>query len=140
MNTKRVVVCFSPKAYSLYKENFDFGSVVVIDVLRATTSIITGLANGVAAFIPVATLEEARDYHQKGYIVAAERNAKKIEEFLLDNSPLHYINENFSGKTIVITTTNGTMAIELAKNDGKEVILASFSNITAVSKELIRRN
>ena len=139
-NLKRVEICFSPNLYTLYQKEFDFECVVVIDVLRATTAMITGLNEGVNAFIPVASLEEAIFFQERGYIVAAERNAKQIEGFPLGNSPLSYFNGRFRGKKIVITTTNGTQAIEIAKQDHKEVILAAFSNLTAVSEALIQRN
>ena len=91
---------------------------------------------GVEAIIPVQTLEEALSYKNKqGYIVAAERNAKPIDDFDYGNSPFHYINSDVKGKTLVLTTTNGTKAIHNAREH--KVIIASYINIEAVAKHLI---
>ena len=87
----------------------------------------------------VQTLDEALSYKGKeGYIVAAERNAKPIEGFDYGNSPFHYINADVAGKTLVLTTTNGTKAIYNAKEH--KVITASYINIEAVAKHLIEEN
>ena len=91
-------------------------TVVVVDLLRATTVISTGFMEGIEAIIPVQSLELAMSYQgREGYIVAAERNAKLIEGFSYGNSPFHYINTNVTGKILVLTTTNGTKAIHNAK-------------------------
>jgi len=120
-----IEVCFSPQSYPLF-HNPD-SIVVVIDVLRATSAITTAFYNGVAKMIPVATIEEAQKYKENGFLVAAERNAEIIEGFDLGNSPFGYMNDKVKGKTIAITTTNGTQAIEAAKNAGK-IIIGSFLN------------
>lgn len=120
-----IEVCFSPQSYSLFhKEN---AVVVVIDILRATSAITTAFYNGVAKMIPVATVEEARVYKDKGYITAAERNAEIVEGFDLGNSPFGYMNSKVKGKTIVITTSNGTQALTVAKPAAK-VVVGSFLN------------
>lgn len=139
MNQKRVEVCFSPNLYPLYQKDFNFEWVVVIDVLRATTAMITGLSCGVKSFIPVASIDEALDYQAKGYVVAAERDAKQVVDFPLGNSPLSYVGGKFMDQNIVITTTNGTEAIAVAKNDHKKVMLAAFCNLTAVCETLIQK-
>ena len=109
---------------------------MVVDLLRATSVISTAFSEGVEAIIPVQTLEEAVLYKGKaGYIVAAERNAKPIKGFDYGNSPFHYINTNVKGKTLVLTTTNGTRAIHNARKH--KVITASYINIQAVAKHLI---
>ena len=120
-----IEVCFSPQSYPLF-HNPD-SIVVVIDVLRATSAITTAFYNGVAKMIPVATIEEAQKYKENGFLVAAERNAEIIEGFDLGNSPFGYMNDKVKGKNIAITTTNGTQAIEAAKNAGK-IIIGSFLN------------
>lgn len=124
-----VEVCFSPNVYPLFHKSDAI--VVVIDVLRATSAITTAFYNGVAKMIPVATIEEAMKYKEQGLIVAAERNGEIVEGFDLGNSPFGYMNKKVKGKTIAITTTNGTQAIEAAKN-AQTVIIGSFLNLDIV--------
>lgn len=126
----KIEVCFSPTLFPVYFENQNC-IVVVIDVLRATTAICAAFEDGVEAVIPVASIEEAMEYKNKGYIVGAERNAEVLEGFDFGNSPLTFKNGNYKGKTIVLTTTNGTQAIEVAKN-AKIVIIGAFYNLDAV--------
>jgi 2-phosphosulfolactate phosphatase len=121
-----VEVCFSPNVYPLFHK--EEAIVVVIDVLRATSAITTAFYNGVARMIPVATIEEAQHYKEQGLIVAAERNGEIVEGFDLGNSPFGYMNGKVKGKTIAITTTNGTQAIEAAKK-ANQVLIGSFLNL-----------
>jgi 2-phosphosulfolactate phosphatase len=110
--------------------------VVIVDILRATSCMVSGLASGVQGIVPVATLEECRAYQQKGYICAAERGGKQVEGFELDNSPYSYMKPELKNKTICATTTNGTLAI--AKSlDAEQVVVGAFLNLTALSEYLI---
>ena len=110
-------------------------TVVVVDLLRATSVISTAFHFGIKEIIPVSTLEEAKKYLTNiNTIVAAERNAEPIEGFEYGNSPFQYMNNDISGKTLVLTTTNGTKAINLAKN--YNLITASFINSDAVCNYL----
>lgn len=127
-----VEVCFSPVLFPVYFQDKDI-VVVVIDVFRATTAICSAIDNGIEAIIPVATMEEAIDYKQKGFIVGAERSAEVVEGFDFGNSPLYFKQCHFAGKTIVLTTTNGTKAIEMAK-EATKVVIGSFSNLDAVAE------
>ncbi len=108
---------------------------VVIDVLRATSTIITALYNGCKEVIPMAEIEEAvnisKNYEKGTFILGGERNSEKIEGFHLANSPWEYSREQVADKTVLLTTTNGTRAITKV-TDAKEVILASFINISAI--------
>ncbi len=124
-----IEVCFSPQSYQLF-HNPD-SIVVVIDILRASSAITTAFYNGVAKMIPVATVEEAHKYKENGFLVAAERNAEIVPGFDLGNSPFGYMNVKVKGKTIAITTTNGTQAISVAKHAYK-VIVGSFLNLDTV--------
>ena len=135
MNTKKnISVCFTADQFKKYADRKS--TVVVIDLLRATSVISTAFMEGVKAIITVQTSDEALSYKGKdGYIVAAERNAKPIEGFDFGNSPFHYINADVEGKTLVLTTTNGTKAIYNAREH--KVITASYINIDAVAKHLI---
>ncbi|MBK6522378.1 MAG: 2-phosphosulfolactate phosphatase [Bacteroidia bacterium] len=121
-----VEVCFSPNVYPLFHK--DDAIVVVIDVLRATSAITTAFYNGVAQMIPVATVEEALEYKKKGFIVAAERNGEVVPGFDLGNSPFGYMSKKVAGKTIAITTTNGTQAIKAAEK-AKRILIGSFLNL-----------
>lgn len=124
-----IEVCYTPQAYPLF-HNPD-SIVVVIDILRATSAITTAFYHGVSKMIPVASVEEAKMYQEKGYMVAAERNGELVEGFDLGNSPFGYMNKKVKGKTIAITTTNGTQAIEAARN-AQQIIIGSFLNLDVV--------
>ncbi|MBX7095315.1 MAG: 2-phosphosulfolactate phosphatase [Flavobacteriales bacterium] len=129
MSKITVDACFSPYLYPVYRD--DENIVVIIDILRATSAICTAFENGVEKIIPVATVEEARDYQSRGYIAAAEREAVPVEGFPFGNSPYSYMGDHVKGQTIVLTTTNGTQAINAAK-DAHKVIIGAFTNISAV--------
>lgn len=136
-NKKHIEVCITPENYSLYEEYNEI--VVVIDVLRATSAICTAFDYGVKSIIPVATLEEAWEYKNKGYVVAAERNGEIVEGFDLGNSPFGYMTGAMQGKTVVLTTTNGTKTIDRAKGAGT-VVVGSLMNLDAICAWLIKQN
>ena len=134
----RVETCFLPGQFPLYQQ--DMGIVVVIDILRATSAMVTAFDHGVDRIIPVATIEEARQYiGRPGYIAAAERNGEVVEGFAFGNSPLAFRDADIKGKTIVMTTTNGTKAINLASG-AKQVVIGSFLNLTALTDWLIKQD
>lgn len=136
-NRKRVEVCFSPRQFELYKADFDI--CVVIDVLRATTAICTALEHGVEGIIPVASLEEAMAYRDQGYLVGAERNGQVVEGFDLGNSPYSYMSPELKGKTVVLTTTNGTYAISKA-SEMPVVVIGALVNLDALCHWLIEQH
>ena len=125
----KLEVAFSPDLYPFY-ENKE-AIVVVIDVFRATSAICTAFEHGVKSIIPVESIDQAREYQKKGYIVAAERQGQVVEGFNLGNSPFHYMDKGLVGKEVVLTTTNGTRAISIAKSS-HQIIIGSFLNLTAV--------
>ncbi|MBS7649658.1 2-phosphosulfolactate phosphatase [Candidatus Bathyarchaeota archaeon] len=94
--------------------------IIVVDVLRCSSTIITALANGAKAIIPVKTLSEARRIRSKNpdYLLAGERGGLKPRGFELGNSPLEYIPERVSGRTIILTTTSGTRALTYSTGVG----------------------
>ena len=130
----RVEVCFSPCDFHQYEKGFDL--IVVIYVLRATSAICTAIEHGVSGIIPVATLDEAREYQKKGYIVAAERNGAVVEGFDIGNSPYIYMKPELKGQTIALTTTNGTKAIRIAEQK-KTVVIGSLNNLQSLCDWLI---
>lgn len=136
-NRKRVEVCFSPRQFDLYRSDFEI--CVVIDVLRATTAICTAIEHGVEAIIPVSTVEEAMAYREKGYLAAAERDGKIVEGFAFGNSPFAYMNPELKGKTIVLTTTNGTYAIHKAA-EMPTVVIGSLVNLDVLCNWLIAQH
>ncbi len=127
---RKVEVCLSPALFPVYYSNKNC-VVVVIDVFRATSAIVTAFDNGIKEIIPVSSLEEAREYKEKGYFVGAERKGEIIEGFDFGNSPFSYMQEKLKGETVVLTTTNGTKALNRAKAADR-VIVGSFLNLTAV--------
>jgi 2-phosphosulfolactate phosphatase len=134
---KTIEVCFSPLSFHLFRD--DNAIVVVIDIFRASSAICTAFYHGAHAIIPVATVEEAIDYKNKGYQVAAERNGEVVQGFDLGNSPFTYMGEDIKNKTIVFTTTNGTQAVEVARNAFK-VVIGSFLNLSLISDWLIEQD
>jgi 2-phosphosulfolactate phosphatase len=111
---------------------------IVIDVLRFTSSIVTGLAAGAKQFITVTTLKKARNMHKKNknYLLAGERKGLKPKDFHFGNSPIEYKKSNLKEKTIVISTTNGTKTIEYCKKS-KLLLIASFLNAHAISTYIV---
>ncbi len=109
--------------------------VVVIDVLRASSTITTALAEGARRIIPVFSLEEARkragNYHPDEVLLGGERNGKKIPGFDLGNSPLEYRSQKIKNKIILLSTTNGVKAINQVTK-AKKIIIGCFLNIQAV--------
>ncbi|MDR3591342.1 MAG: 2-phosphosulfolactate phosphatase [Negativicutes bacterium] len=132
----RINVCFTPQDY--LRQTFVGGhSAVVIDVLRATTSITAALANGCRQFIPVATVEEAQT-QKKDFpdaLLGGERQARLIPGFDLGNSPFEYSRGVVEGKTIIMTTTNGTLALKTAE-EAASVYTGSFVNAAALCDRL----
>lgn len=123
--------------------DFSGKTAVVIDVLRATSVITTALDNGAREVIAVSTVEEAQSRYAASdpasTLRGGERNALKIEGFDLSNSPLEYKKKEVDGKTIILTTTNGTCAINNIKG-AEQVVMACFRNAEAVADVIARRN
>jgi 2-phosphosulfolactate phosphatase len=113
---------------------------VVIDVLRATSTIIHALVNGAKSVLPVATVEDAaRKAEQIGrdaVLLCGERDTQPIRGFQLGNAPEEFTNERVGGKTLIMTTTNGTPAL-LAATGAERVYVAALLNVSAVAKRLI---
>jgi 2-phosphosulfolactate phosphatase len=97
-------------------------TVIVIDVLRATSTMITALSMGCKGIIPVETVLQAKQLHKEGDLLGGERFCKKIPGFDYGNSPLEYSHADITGKRIIMTTTNGTRGIQ--KSSKAEHVLA----------------
>lgn len=134
---KKIEVCFSPYLFPLFKDEFEI--IVVIDVLRATSAICAAFQNGVSGLIPVSTIEEAKEYQQKGYLVGAERQGQIVEGFDFGNSPYSYMKPELKGQTVVLSTTNGTKSINIAKEAG-QVVIGSLSNLDVLCQWLEKQD
>lgn len=132
----KIETILSPALYPFRKMN---GShiCVVIDILRATTSICTAVNNGAKAIIPVKTIEEAKEYKDKGFLVAGERIEDTFPFADWGNSALEFTRQRVEGNEIVHSTTNGTVAIALAKESNpSKIVIGAFSNLSALSNYL----
>lgn len=134
-------VLFSPvQADELF---FTGKTTVVIDVLRASSTIITALSNGAKEVVPVGTIEFAVKVSGGIFggqtLLGGERNTKKIEGFALGNSPSEYTKEIVSGKSIVFYSTNGSRAIVKAKYS-TNLFVCSFNNLKTLAKHLRKLN
>ena len=126
---KSVDVCLTHQDFDNYDHKGKI--VVVIDVLRATSTINTLLFLGADHVKPVGSLEECKVLKDDDYIIMAERMGKKVEGFDYGNSPTKFKEENIKGRKVAIATSNGSKAI--IKSEGsKRTILCSFLNIESV--------
>ncbi len=130
---KKIEVCLSPELLHLFEVKGK--SVVIVDILRATSSIVTALAYEVGCIIPVATIDECKKLKESGCIAAAERNGQMVEGFDLGNSPFSYMESHLKGKKIALTTTNGTLALSKSK-DAERIVIGAFLNISSIAKFL----
>ncbi len=136
---KKLEVYLSPEEYLLRNSSFEH-LVVIVDILRATTSICTAIDSGVSAILPVATVEEAKAKKAEGYIVASERNSIKLDFADLGNTPLGFTLDKYIGKEVVLSTTNGTKAIANAKKEkAKEILIGSFLNLESLAQHLLKK-
>lgn len=134
---KTIDVCLSPELMHLFDVRDK--TVVIIDILRATSCMTTAFAHGISSITPFAKLADCIAMKEKGYITAGERDGKKVDGFDLGNSPFEYMDEKLKGKKIAFTTTNGTQAIAKAI-EAREIVIGSFLNLSAVTKHLLVGN
>lgn len=127
----------SPALLHLY--DLSDSIVVIIDVLRATSTIATALYNGASSVIPVDSVAECITLgNQLGGITAGERDGKVAEGLTYGNSPFEYPRDFIENKILVLTTTNGTKLLHMALNNGAPTIVTgSFPNLSAVCDFLI---
>lgn len=140
MSKPSIATVLSPAL--LHLEEVRNNNVVIIDVLRATSTIATALYNGAKAIVPVDSVAECiRIGNQIEAITAGERDGKIAEGLEYGNSPFEYPRQFIEGKTLVLTTTNGTKLLHMALDKGaKEVVTGSFPNLSAVCEHLLKKN
>jgi len=133
----RIEVYFTPHA--LAPNELAGRTVAVVDLLRASTTIAVALAAGAKEILPAVSTEEAlrvaQNLERDQVVLAGERKSVRIEGFALGNSPGEFTPEAVGGKTVVLTTTNGTQAL-LAAQGAKEVVVAAAVNFTVVVQRL----
>lgn len=144
---KNIEVLFTPAEFALLPQrDLSRAVCVVFDILRATSTIVTALAHGAKAIVPVAEISEAIAWRgrQPEVLLAGERGGLRISaaqaggvEFDLSNSPREYTRMAVSGKTIVTTTTNGTRALRACAG-ARGVLVGSFLNLMASVHELVK--
>jgi len=127
-------------ADDIKKEQLSDKTAVVFDILRATSTIVTALANGCREVVPVVTVEEAVTFShsRQDIILGGERESLLIPGFHYGNSPLEYEPEKVKNRTVVITTTNGTRAIRRTAEGAGQVLIGSLLNARAVAEEVIK--
>ena len=140
--TKTLEVLFTPAEFALLPQRDLSETVcVVFDVLRATSSMVTALANGAEAILPLSDIQEALSVRQRdsAVLLAGERDGVRIEAnvtggvaFDLGNSPREFTKDRVAGKRIAMTTTNGTRALRSCAH-AKTVLVASFLNLQATA-------
>lgn len=136
-DNKSIEVCFTPALIDLYE--IKSKNVVLVDILRATSSICTAFMYGAREIIPVATVEEAKSCKEKGMIVAGEKDGIVLDFADFGNSPFYFMNELIKDKTLAYCTTNGTKAINKAL-DSHRLLIGSYLNLSALKSFLINDN
>jgi len=131
---KTIDVCLSPDLMHLYDVRDK--TIVIIDILRATSCMTTAFAHGIKSITPFAKLDDCLAMKKQGYFTAGERDGKKVDGFDLGNSPFEYMSDDLRGEKIAFTTTNGTLAISKAL-EANEIIIGSFLNLSSVTAHLL---
>ena len=139
-NKPTLFTCLSPALLNLYEVSSSI--VVIIDILRATSTIAAALHNGAKSIIPVDSVAECIKLgKQMDVITAGERDGQIAEGLAYGNSPLTYPTEFIWGKILVLTTTNGTKLLHMAlAENARAIITGSFSNLSAVCRYLTEQN
>lgn len=132
--------CLSPALLHLYDVSSSI--VVIIDILRATSTVSTALFNGAKSVIPVDSVADCIKLgKQMDVITAGERDGKIAEGLKYGNTPLQYTREFINGKTLVLTTTNGTRLLHMALAEGaRGIITGSFCNLSSVCDYILTQN
>ncbi|MGD8191558.1 2-phosphosulfolactate phosphatase [Brevibacillus ginsengisoli] len=125
-----------PTVDEIRQEQICNRTVVMLDVFRSSSTILAALAHGFESVIPVETIGQAHSLRSEQTILAGERNCKKIADFDFNNSPSEISKGHYPGKNLVLTTTNGTRAIQKAER-ATQLLIGAFLNATACIKQAI---
>ena len=132
-----IEVCFTPELIHLHEVKGKL--VVVVDIFRATSTMVAALAHGVTEILPFADLESCRAMQAQGYLIAGERDGLTAPGFELGNSPVAFLEGNYAGKKLAMTTTNGTLALDKSKG-ASEILIGAFPNLQATASYIQSRN
>ena len=132
---RTIEVCLTPDL--IHQHQLKGKVVVVVDIFRATSCIVTGLSNGVKSIRPVGEVEETMALGKQGYIMAGERGGVKVKGFDIGNSPFEYQSDLVKGKKVAISTTNGSQAI-LKSKDAEQILIGAFLNLEALTAHLLQ--
>ena len=134
---KTIEVCLTPEL--LHQHSIVEKVAVVVDVLRASSTMITAFAHGLERLMPVAYVEGCVALQRLDYLSAGERDGAKVEGFNFGNSPYDVMNGDLQGKSLAMTTTNGTLAIEKSKS-AKNLLIGAFLNLSALADRIKELN
>jgi 2-phosphosulfolactate phosphatase len=132
-----IEVCFTPELIHLHEVKGKL--VVVVDIFRATSTMVAALAHGVTEILPFADLESCRAMQAQGYLIAGERDGLTAPGFELGNSPVAFLEGTYAGKKLAMTTTNGTLALDKSKG-ASEILIGAFPNLQATASYIQSRN
>ena len=132
---RTIEVCLTPEL--IHQHQLEGKVVIVVDIFRATSCIVTGLANDVKAIRPVAEIDETKVLGNDGYLTAGERGGQKVKGFDMGNSPFEYLEDRVKGEKVAISTTNGSQAIIKSK-EAVEVIIGAFLNLEAIVDHILQ--
>jgi 2-phosphosulfolactate phosphatase len=130
---QKIDVCLSPDLIHLY--DLAGKAVVVVDIFRATSCMVTAFAHGAVEIIPVEDVDVCASHREQGYLISAERNGVTPAGFDFDNSPFSYQVDRVKGAKICVTTTNGTVALRRSVQ-AAQVFVGAFLNISSVVRAL----
>ncbi|MFA8300682.1 MAG: 2-phosphosulfolactate phosphatase [Hyphomicrobiales bacterium] len=139
MEKHELEVCLSPQLFEYIGISKPY-TAVIVDIFRATTSIVGAMDAGVKEIIPVKGFDEAKSYKEQGYLIAAEREGIVPDFADFGNSAFNFMIPEAKGKTIAYSTTNGTKITKMAAEEAEEVIIGSFSNIQAIADYVKSKN
>jgi len=136
-------VCLSPKLI----DNFDLTNtaIVIIDIVRASSTICTALSYGIDHIIALDSTEAALELKNQDYLTAGERNGDQVEGFDYGNSPISFMDRKLEGKKLAISTTNGTYTFQLAQKaaqnfENAEILIGAFVNYSNIRNYLFNGN
>jgi len=129
-------ICLTPELIHQYE--LEEKVVVVVDILRATSCMVTGIASGVEQIMPVSTVEECIALKALDFLTAAERNGQKVDGVDMGNSPFEYMADAVKGQKVAVTTTNGTLAIHKSLM-ADEILIGAFLNLETLTNYLLQK-
>lgn len=133
--SRSLEVCLSPALFP-FRDARESALVVVVDILRATTSMITAFDYGIQYIIPLSGTEEAKRFKNRGFLVAAEQDGLKPDFADFGNGAFEFMTPQLKGKAIGYSTTNGTKAIKAAADESNMVVIGAFINFDSLLRKI----